>query len=100
MPDSPPAESGAGHPVARPVLLMLWALVCWGTLVAGAVVWRSFEIGPAAVVRLLVAGTPAVPPALGRFSLACAVVAVAVWTTVALLLLRRRRSHQGDDAWR
>jgi hypothetical protein len=79
---------------------MLWTLVFWGTLVAGAIVWRSVEIGPAAAILLLVEGTPTVPPALGRFSLVCAVVAVAVWTAVTVLLVKRRSAPEGEGPWR
>ncbi len=99
MPDNTPEDGGRGHAIARPVLFMLWTLVFWGTLVAGAIVWRSVEMGPAAVLRVLIAGTPTVPPALGRFSLACAVVAVSVWTTVAIIVVRRRRGAVEDDPW-
>ena len=81
--------SGRGHPVARPVLFFLWTLVFWGTLVAGAVAWRSVEMGLAAAVRTLLAGTSAVSPVWGWISLASAVFAVAVWTAVGILLARR-----------
>jgi hypothetical protein len=99
VPDSAPEGGGRGHPVARPVLFMLWTFVFWGTLVAGAIVWRSLESGPAAVLRTLMVGTPTVPPTLGRFSLGCAVVAVGVWTTVAVLVIKRRKAQPGDDPW-
>jgi hypothetical protein len=99
VPDNTPEDDRRGHPIARPVLFMLWTLVFWGTVVAGAIVWRSVEMGPAAVLRVLIVGTPTVPPTLGRFSLACAVVAVAVWTTVAILLVKRRRAAEEDDPW-
>jgi hypothetical protein len=74
------------------MLFMLWALVFWGTLTAIAFAWRAVEIGLAAALRMMLCGTPDVPPALGRFSLVCAVVAVAAWATMAAMLLRSRRA--------
>ena len=71
---------------------MAWALVFWGTLTLLAMAWRTIEIGLTATLRLMLVGTPSVPSALGRFSLVCAVVAAATWTTVALILVRGRRS--------
>ena len=86
------AESGRAHPLARPVMFVLWALVFWGTLTAISIAWRAIEVGPGDALRLLLFGTPNVSPALGRFSLACALVAVATWATVLGMLLRGRRS--------
>lgn len=100
MPDSArngPGESGRGHPFGRALLFMMWTLVIWGTLIAASLAWRSVELGPAAAVRLLVVGRPGVPPSLGRFSLACAVIAVAVWTTVAVLFVKGRKAAEADD---
>lgn len=77
--------------MARALLLIAWALVFWGTLVAGATAWRSVELGPATAVGRLVSGTSTAPPAIGWVNLTCAVFAVAVWTTLAVLLVKRRR---------
>ena len=85
-------DSGGGHPVARPVLFALWALVFWGTLTLFSMAWRSFEIGLGDTLRLMLFGTPGVSPALGRFSLVCAVIALAAWATLAFALLRGRPS--------
>ena len=100
MPDSagnPAGESGRGHPIARALLFMMWTRVFWGTLIAVSFVWRSVELGPSAALRMLIVGTPGVPPSLGRFSLVCAVIAVAVWTTVAVLLVKSRKAAGPDD---
>jgi hypothetical protein len=74
--------------------LIAWALVFWGTLVAGAIAWRSVELGPATAIGRLVSGTGTVPPAIGWVNLTCAVIAVAVWTTLATLLVKRRRDSE------
>ena len=79
-------DDGRAHPLARSVLFMLWAFVFWGTLTLVAIAWRTFEIGLFDTLRRLLFGTPGVPPTLGRFSLVCAVVALATWTTVAWML--------------
>ena len=83
-------EDGARHSVARPLLFVLWALVFWGTLTAIAIAWRALEVGLGDTLRLLLFGTPTVSPALGRFSLVCAVLAVGTWATVLWIVLRGR----------
>lgn len=75
--------------MGRPLLLMGWVLVVWGTLVAASLVWRSVQVGPAAALGPLVSGTSAMPSTFGWINLACAVLAVCVWSTLAVLLLRR-----------
>jgi hypothetical protein len=84
-----PPESGRSYPLARPLLLIGWTLVLWGTLVAGALVWRSLQVGPLAAVLRLVSGTSSISPTVGCANLACAIFAVCVWGTLAALLLRR-----------
>jgi hypothetical protein len=79
-----------GHPFARPLLFMLWALVFWGTLTLLSMGWRTVEIGLGDTLRLMLFGTPTVHPMLGRFSLVCAVIALGTWTAVAWVLLRGR----------
>jgi hypothetical protein len=94
-------DSAGSHPLARSLLLVFWAMVFWGTLSALAIAWRTVEIGLGTTLRLLLFGTPSVPPALGRFSLVCAVLAVATWTTVAWIVLRGRRDVPEETrAWR
>ena len=74
-------------------MLLGWTLVFWGTLVAGAVAWRSVEMGPAAAVRLAIEGA-------GRewawISLGCAALAAVVWTAVGALVLRRYLQGRGE----
>jgi hypothetical protein len=89
-------ESGRSYALARPLLLIAWALVFWGTLVAGAIVWKSVELGPATAIGRLVSGTSTGPPTVGYVNLACAVFAVAAWTTLAVLLVKRRRDDVGS----
>lgn len=76
---------------------MLWTLVFWGTLVAVSLVWRSVELGPGDAIRMLVTARPGVSPTLGRLSLFCAVVAVAVWTTMAIFFVKSRKDASRDD---
>lgn len=95
MPAKPP-ESGRSYPLARPLLFIAWALVFWGTLVAGAIAWRSVELGPATAVGQLVSGRGTAPAAVGWVNLACAVFAVSVWTTLAVLLVKGRRDDAGS----
>jgi hypothetical protein len=90
-------DSGRGHPLGRSLLLLFWALVFWGTLTAVAMAWRTVESGLADTVRRLICGAPNVTPALGRFSLVCAVIAVCTWTTVAFMLLRKRRLEESEN---
>ena len=91
------ADDGRAHPLARRVLFMLWALVFWGTLTLVSIAWRTVEIGLGGTLRLMLFGTPGVPPTLGRFSLFCAVIALATWTTVGWMLVRGRRDGAAPE---
>jgi hypothetical protein len=93
VPASAP-ESGRSYPLARPLLLIGWALVFWGTLVAGAIAWRSVELGPATAIGRIVSDTG--PPGVGWVNLACAVFAVSVWTTLAILVVKRQRQSDTE----
>ena len=96
-----PAAAGRSHGLARSLLLLLWTLVLWGTLVLAGLVWRSLEQGPAAAIGMLVSDAADVSPVWGRVSLACAVLAVVVWTMTAVVLVRRRRgAAEREDTWR
>jgi len=86
VPASPP-EAGGDRPVARALLLIAWALVFWGTLVAGAMAWRSVEMGPSAAARLALDGAGR---EWGWIHLSCAGLAVVTWTAAGALLVRRR----------
>ncbi len=75
---------------------MLWALVFWGTLTLVSIVWRSAEFGLGDTLRRMLFGTAQASPALGRFSLVCAVLALATWTSVAWLLVRGRSAGERE----
>ena len=92
VPDSLP-ETSRGHTVLRALMLVGWTLVFWGTLVAGAVAWRSVEIGPAAAVRLVLQGSG---HEWGWVSLGCAALAIVVWTAVGALVVRRYRQGRRE----
>jgi hypothetical protein len=81
-------ESGRSYPLGRPLLLLGWTLVLWGTVVAVSLVWRTLQDGPATALGRLVSGTSAMPSTLGWINLACALIALGVWATLAVLLLR------------
>jgi hypothetical protein len=85
------------HPLGRPLLLLFWALVFWGTLMALAIAWQIVDGGLADTLRRMISGAPNVSPTLGRFSLACAVIALCTWTTVAWMLVRSRRLEPGEE---
>jgi hypothetical protein len=85
VPDSLPGPD-RGHPVVRTLMLIGWTFVFWGTVVAGAMAWRSVEVGDAAAFRMALAGAGG---DWGWISLSCAGLAVVVWTAVGVLLVRR-----------
>jgi hypothetical protein len=87
VPASPPEPRG-DHPVGRGLLFIGWTFVLWGTLVAGAVAWRSVQVGPAAALRMALDGAGR---DWGWVNLSCAGLAVMVWTVLGVLLVRRRR---------
>jgi hypothetical protein len=87
VPASAP-EARGDRPVARGLLFIGWTFVLWGTLVAGAVAWRSVQMGPAAAVTMALDGAGR---DWGWVNLSCAGLAVVVWTALAVLLVRRRR---------
>lgn len=74
--------------MGRGLLFLGWTLVLWGTLVAGALAWRSVQFGPGAAVRMALRGPG---PEWGWVNLSCAALAVVVWTAVGVLLVRRHR---------
>jgi hypothetical protein len=69
--------------LGRPALFVVWALVFWGTLIAGSLVVTAFELGPREALRRL-------DPVNG----ATVLLALAAWILVATAFLvgRRRRS--------
>jgi hypothetical protein len=87
VPASPP-ETHGDHPVGRGLLFIGWTLVLWGTLVAGAMAWRSVQFDLATAVRMALRGAS---PEWGWINLSCAGLAVVVWTALGVLLVRRHR---------
>ena len=90
-------DSAGGSALARPLLFAFWALVFWGTLTLVSLAYRAIEIGLGSTLRLMLFGTPSVSPTLGRFSLVCAVIALATWTTVAWILVRGRQDPRASE---
>jgi len=90
-----PPETRGDRPLARALLFIGWTFVLWGTLVAGAVAWRSVQAGPAAAVRMALRGAGA---EWGWINLSCAGLAVVVWTALGVLLVRRHLASPKPEA--
>ena len=75
--------------MARSLLLIAWVAVFWGSLLVLALVWRTITEGPGAAFLALL---PARPDAWAWINLACAVLAVCVWSLVAVVRSRLDRS--------
>lgn len=73
--------------VGRPLLLVFWSLVLWGTVILAALAWKAATAGPRAV---LVAAQAQVTQAGGWVNLALASLALLVWTLVAGGIVGRR----------
>ena len=77
------------YAVVRPLMFIGWALVFWGTAIAGAGVWVLLTRGWAAARSALVPRTP-----LDLVNAGLAAVALVVWTSVGVLARGRRH---GED---
>jgi hypothetical protein len=74
--------------MARSLLLIGWMAVFWGSLLVLAFVWKTITQGPGAAFLALL---PARPDAWAWINLACAVLAVCVWSLAAFVRVRLRR---------
>jgi hypothetical protein len=81
--------------LGRPALLMLWALVFWGTLLLPALAVALFEAGPReALARLL---PPSDHSPWTYMNAGCVVLALAVWSLVGFAVWNDRRARAGSE---
>ncbi|HET7747159.1 MAG TPA: hypothetical protein VFM29_07645 [Vicinamibacteria bacterium] len=73
--------------VVRPVLLVAWAVVLWGTLLLASIAVHVFRLGPGAAWEAALR--------LSTGNLLCMALAVAAWVSLAAALAGRRL---GGDA--
>ena len=74
--------------MARALLLIGWMAVFWGSLLVLALVWKAITQGPSAAFLALL---PARPDAWAWMNVACVVLAVCVWSLVAVVRVRLQR---------
>ena len=75
--------------VGRPLLVVFWALVFWGTLYAAAFLHAAFEDGPRAALERVLSGPDV---GVGFVNLALAALAVLVWGLVVVAVWPSRAS--------
>lgn len=80
----------------RPLLVVFWALVLWGTLYCGLLVHAACVDGPRAALERALSGRDV---GAGFLNLALVVVAVVVWSLVGMAVWSRRASEarRGED---
>ena len=77
------------HVVGRPLLVIFWALVLWGTLYCAVFLHSAVEEGFAVSLRRTLSGRDA---AAGVVNLALAALAPVVWCFVGIALWQNRPS--------
>jgi hypothetical protein len=81
--------------LARPALLLLWALVFWGTLLLFSLVVVLFDAGPReALARLLPLDDHSPWPYMNA---ACVVLALAAWSLVGFAIWSDRRARASSE---
>jgi hypothetical protein len=75
--------------MVRSLLFVGWMAVLWGSLFVLALVWTAATQGPGPALAALLPGPS---DAWAWVNLVCAVLAVCVWTLVALVRSRLDRS--------
>ena len=81
MPESkrqPDPEYGV-YVVGRPLMLVLWGVALWGTMIAVRLAWIAVDQGGGAAARFLAAPLVAVP----------VILAAVMWAGLVLALRRR-----------
>src|ERR671937_3235851 len=74
--------------IVRPLMLVFWILVLWGTVYACAFLYAAFVSGSATALRQALAGRDGLARLISVAISACAAV---VWTTLAIGIWQRRR---------
>jgi hypothetical protein len=93
--DQPQSSDFLVYAIGRPLMLVFWMLILWGTLYGSALLYRSVMNGPTAAVRQALSGGDAT---VGLVSLALSLCAAAVWTALAVgMWQKRRRSADPRD---
>ena len=95
-PPEPPDEQRLARYLGRPLLLVFWTLVVWGTVYALLFAFAALTQGPSRALTRAVAGPTGV---VGIVNITLAVVAVAVWVIVGLTVVRVRSAppERQDD---
>jgi hypothetical protein len=73
--------------VGRPLLLIFWSLVLWGTLYGLILIHAAFREGPSTVLQRVLAGRDLLG---GLVNLTVAASAAVVWLGVAIVAWRNR----------
>lgn len=77
--------------VGRPLLVVFWALVVWGTLYCGVFLYAAFVDGPRAALERTLFGRDV---GAGLLNLALAGLAVVVWSLVGVIVWNSRASDE------
>jgi hypothetical protein len=77
--------------VVRPLLLMFWLVVGWGTFYGAAFLYAVLGLGPRRAIDQALSGQDVIG---GMLNLWLAALAFCVWTIVAVVIGRARRSRQ------
>jgi hypothetical protein len=87
----PPTRAGAvvREAVGRPLLLVFWALILWGTIILGALAWKALTEGPRASLRAAQAQV-AGPSVWGWVNVSLASLSLLVFLLIAGGVLGRR----------
>ena len=80
--------------LGRPALLMLWALVFWGTLLLFSLVVVLFDAGPREALARLLPLNDHSPWAY--MNAGCVVLAAAAWSLVGFTVWNDRRARAGS----
>jgi hypothetical protein len=76
--------------IVRPLLFVVWALVAWGTFYFAVFAYAAIVDGPGPALRRALGGSD---PLAGRVNVGLAILAVVVWSVVALAVRARRRAQ-------
>jgi hypothetical protein len=79
--------------IARPFLLVFWALVLWGTLYCGVLLRAAFVDGPRAALAHALSGRDL---GAGLLNLALAALAIVVWSLAGVAAWGRRATPGPD----
>jgi hypothetical protein len=74
--------------IVRPLMLVFWILVLWGTVYAWALLYAAFVSGSAMVFRQALAGRDGLA---GLFNVVLSACAAVMWITLAIGIWQRRR---------